>query len=189
MRELMDRRSGLWVVAYTEQVVKTEVYILIDVYFNLQFWSVSPHLARALDELDLGAALGCAANVVEFQRLLGVIESTNYAVMPYSWKFRGDASARVGENQNRRGWGHQGPGADLIYYDPWRSVSLSEEQSKQQLRDERRKNLSTFISKLLPPSGGITRLFPTRVGLQRLLLGRWSKYPARAGIPTCWRRL
>ena len=70
----MDPRSGWWVVAYTEQAVKTAVYILMDVYFILRVWSVSPHLARALGELNLDAALGCAANVAEFRRLLGVIE-------------------------------------------------------------------------------------------------------------------
>ena len=72
MREFMDPSSGWWVVAYTEQAIKTAVYILMDVYFNLRLWSVSPHLARALSELNLDAALGCAANVAEFRRLLGV---------------------------------------------------------------------------------------------------------------------
>ena len=102
-----------------------------DVYLNLRLWSVSPHLSRALDELNLDTALGCAANVAEFRRLLGVIESTNYAAMPSSWTCRGDVNAQVGANQNRRGWGCQGPGADFIYYDPWRRVAISEEQAKQ----------------------------------------------------------
>ena len=47
-------------------------------YFNLRLWSVSPRPARALGELNLDAALGCAANVAEFDRPLGVIESTYY---------------------------------------------------------------------------------------------------------------
>ena len=139
MRELMDPSSGWWVVAYTEQAIKTAVYILMDVYFNLRLWSVSPHLARALGELNLDAALGCAANVAEFRRLLGVIESTDFSSKPSSWTFRGDENARVGAHQNRRGWGRQGPGADFIYYDPWRQVEISAEQAKQILRGERRR--------------------------------------------------
>ena len=63
----MDPRSGWWVVAYTEQVVKAAVYILMYVYFNLRLCSVSPHLARSLDELDRDAAFGCAANFVKFR--------------------------------------------------------------------------------------------------------------------------
>ena len=94
-------------------------------YFNLRLWSDSPHLARALDEFDLDAALGCAANVAEFRRLLGVIESKNYAAMPSSWTCHGDVTGRTGAGQNCRGWGHQGSGADLIYYDPWRRVAIS----------------------------------------------------------------
>ena len=31
-----------------------------------------------------------------------------------------------------------GPGADYIYYDPWRRVSISEDQAKHQLLGERR---------------------------------------------------
>ena len=53
--------------------------------------------------------------------------------------FHGDVNARVGANQKRCGWGHQGLGADFIYYDPWRHVALSEEQEKQLLRSARRR--------------------------------------------------
>ena len=84
-------------------MIKIAVYILIDVYFNLRLWSVSPHLSRALGELNLETALGSAANVAEFRRILGVIESTDYSSKPSSWTFRGDVSARVGAHQNRRG--------------------------------------------------------------------------------------
>ena len=139
MRELMDPSSGWWVVAYTEQAIKTAVYILMDVYFNLRLWSVSPHLDRALGELNIDAALGCAANVAEFHWLLGVIESTDFSTKPCSWTFRGYVSARVGAHQNRHGWGRKGPGADLIYYHPWRQVAISAEQAKQILRGERRR--------------------------------------------------
>ena len=48
MRELMDPSSGWRVVAYTDQAIKTAVYILMDLYYKLRLWSVSPHLARAL---------------------------------------------------------------------------------------------------------------------------------------------
>ena len=69
----MDPRPGWGIVAYSEQAFNTAVYILMDLSFNLRLWSSLPHLARTLDELDLDAALYCAANVAEFRRLLGVI--------------------------------------------------------------------------------------------------------------------
>ena len=89
----------------------------MDVYFNIRLWKVSPHLARELHELNLAAALGCAANAAEFRRLLGIIESTNYATMPSSWTFHGDVNARIGANKNRRGSGREGQVANFIYYD------------------------------------------------------------------------
>ena len=58
MREVMDRSSGWWVLAYTEQAIKTSFYILMDVYLNLRLWSVSSYLARAFGELNLDVALG-----------------------------------------------------------------------------------------------------------------------------------
>ena len=58
----------------------------MDVPFRPPPWSTSLHLARAWDELNLDRVLGFAANISEFYRLLGVIESTNYAPMPSSRK-------------------------------------------------------------------------------------------------------
>ena len=165
MCELMDPSSGWWGFAYTEQAIKTAIYILMDVYFNLRLFSMSTHLAGALGELNLDAELGCAENVADFRRLLGVIESTDYSSKPSSWTFHGDVNARVGAKQSRRGWVLQGPSAEFIYYDPWLLVALLETQAKQILRGERRRI----------PDG--------------LLLIRWQKYPARAGLLTCWRRL
>ena len=118
MRELMEPNSGWWVVAYTEQAIKIAVHIIMEVYFNLRLWSVSPHLTRALGEINIDAALGCAANIEEFRRHLGFIESTDYAAMPFSWTCLGYVNVRVGAHQNRRGWSRQGPGADFIYFDP-----------------------------------------------------------------------
>ena len=73
MRELMDPRSGWCVVTYTKQAVKTTVYILMDVNVNLRFWTVSPHLAREMDELDLdtdSVALRILLSFVDYLMLL-----------------------------------------------------------------------------------------------------------------------
>jgi hypothetical protein len=137
MRELMDPESGWWVVAYTEYAMKAAVYILMDVYFNYRLWCLSPHLIDAFEGLDLGVALGCGANVCEFRRLLGVMRSIDYSIRPSDWTARGDNADNTPAERSRRGWGRQGPGADYVYYDPWRREVITKLHAKQLLRNPR----------------------------------------------------
>ena len=74
--QLFLRKSGCWVVAYTEHVAEVAVWLLWEVYDSMRLWWVSPSVIRGIRALDLLLVLGCQANVDELHSLLDVIETT-----------------------------------------------------------------------------------------------------------------
>ena len=81
-RELMDATSGWWVVANTEWAAQVAGTILGDVYDTLSLWYLSTELIAAIRSLDLVRVVGNAENVAELQRLLPIIEATDWNSKP-----------------------------------------------------------------------------------------------------------
>ena len=79
---LLDRRSGWWVVAYTDNAAKTAAFILMDVYDNLRLRWLPTALIEGIRRLPLLQILGNRSNVQELHRLLRVIEKTKFEKLP-----------------------------------------------------------------------------------------------------------
>lgn len=125
-----DENSGWWVPVFTEFICKTATFILQEVYDNYRLWALSADSIRCLRELDLSTVLGHQDNVDELHRLLDVIESTNFAELPSTWRQRGERAHDLSP-------GRVGPGADWVYYDPWRRQILTEVVARQKANEER----------------------------------------------------
>jgi len=127
---IQDRDSGLWVVAYTERVVRICSGLLYDVYDTYRLWWVPPTVIAFARQLGyaMATALGSESNVDEVLELLDVVEATRFDDLPDAWR------DRVTHNPNRRVDYHSGCrnpvsdiGADFCYYDPWQRVKVSRE--------------------------------------------------------------
>jgi len=127
---IQDRDSGLWVVAYTERVVRICSGLLFDVYDTYRLWWVPPTVIAFARQLgySMATALGSESNVEEVLELLDVVEATRFDDLPSSWR------DRVTHNSNRLVDYHSGRrsatsdvGADFVYYDPWQRVKVSRE--------------------------------------------------------------
>ncbi len=121
--ELLDPSSGWWVVAFTEWAAQVAGTVLGDVYDTFRLWHLPDELIAAIRSLDLIRVVGNAENVAELQRLLRVIESTNWDNKPTNWH---DRPRRSGPNAVDRAPGRRRAGADFIYYDPWHRKEISE---------------------------------------------------------------
>ena len=85
-----DEHSGLWVVAYTERVVRICSALLMAAYSQYRLWYVSPTVIRFARELGMGMAVPprSAANVRELLEMLDINESTRFESLPDSWSER-----------------------------------------------------------------------------------------------------
>ena len=117
-------------MAYTEMVAKTAAFILQEVYDNFRLWAVSPHTISFSRELDLVPILGNRENVDEYLHLLRVVERTDFAQLPPTWRARG-------EKKEDSSPGRVGPGGDWLYYDPFARRAISEADAKRFAARER----------------------------------------------------
>ncbi len=126
----MSARDSPWfVVAYTEQVAETAVWLLFEVYDSLRLWWVSPDTISRIRALDLRVVLGIQANVDELESLLCVIEGTRFGRKPVAQSLRytevNGCLVRTGSS------------GDFIYYDPWAEKKLTQKEYQQKLVQER----------------------------------------------------
>ncbi len=123
--QMLARDSPWFVVAYTEQVAETAVWLLFEVYDSLRLWWVSPDTIRGIRALDLRVVLGNQANVDELESLLCVIEGTRFEREPVAQSLRyTEANGCLGRT---------GPGGDFIYYDPWAEKKLTPKEYQEKL--------------------------------------------------------
>ena len=116
---ISDRGTGLWVVAYTERVVRVCAAVLYAAYDEYVLWYVPPDIINFARQLGMAMAvpLGSCANVREVLEMLTVIESTVFSYLPSPWN----------ERTHRATDYHPGPrdeGADFVYYDPWQRCKV-----------------------------------------------------------------
>ena len=85
-----DGQSGLWLIAYTERVVRICSALLMRAYSQYLLWYLSPTVIRLAPELGVNMAipLGSAANVRELLKMLDVIQSTQLEALQSSWNER-----------------------------------------------------------------------------------------------------
>lgn len=111
---LRDEQSGLWVLAYTECVVRVCAALLIAAHEEYRLWYVTPNViafARRLC-MDMAVVLGSRGNECELLEMLSIIESTQFETLPNAWR---DSTTRSVDYHTCR----TGPGGDFLYYDPW----------------------------------------------------------------------
>lgn len=90
LRELRDPKSGWWVVAYIEFAAKAEAFLLVEVYDSYRLWCFLTEMIRNIRRFDLVRVLGSHGNAEEPERLLRVIERTNFAMLPDDLSRRGE---------------------------------------------------------------------------------------------------
>ncbi len=129
--QLLARDSPWFVVAYTEQVAETAVWLLMEVYDSLRLWWVSSHTISAIRALDLRVVLGSQANIDELESLLAVIETTRFEDEPVA------QSMRYREVAGNCCLGRSGAGGDFVYYDPFAERKLSPAEYRQRMVRER----------------------------------------------------
>ena len=120
-RELRDPQSGWWVVAYTEFAAKTAAFILFEVYDSYRLWALSGVMIANIRALDLPRVLGSRANADELERLLRVIERTDFSKLPNNWSRRGEGRSLAP--------GRRGAGADYLFYNPHNERAISYEDA------------------------------------------------------------
>jgi hypothetical protein len=113
-RFIADRGTSLWVVAYTERVVRLCAALLVHVYSEYKLWYLPPDVIAGARKLGMAmsVALGSEANVAELMELLEVIESTRFEDVPVSWSARTHRAVDYHP-------GRLGDGGDFVFYDPW----------------------------------------------------------------------
>lgn len=134
---LQDPNHGLWMTVYNGFAVKAASFILQDVYDKYRLWSIPPRLMTLIRGLDLSTVLGNRENTEELDRLLGVIEETDFSVLPNSWTSRGGGEG-VRRPLGGLCLGRRGAGGDFVYYDPWAQRKLSDAEAAQKMRGPRR---------------------------------------------------
>ncbi|MEM9094860.1 MAG: hypothetical protein AAGC62_07800, partial [Pseudomonadota bacterium] len=122
---LVDPSSGWWVVAFTEHAAKTAAFILFEAYDNFKLWWLSSRLIEGIRRLPLAEILGNQANANELRRLLDVIESTDFAELPPSWRLRTRRNDGKEFSPGRRG-----RGGDWVYYDPWKRRKVDKAEAE-----------------------------------------------------------
>lgn len=78
---IYDHHSGLWVIAYTERVVRTCAAVFTAAYEQYKLWYVTADtigLSRCLD-MDMAVVLRSRSNVCEIVEMFEVIDSTELA--------------------------------------------------------------------------------------------------------------
>lgn len=83
-----DRDTGLWVLSYTERVVRVCEALLIEMYDYFNLWYVPPDIIALSKTLGVGmaVALGYNANVRQLFNLLDVIDATQFDRLPRNWQ-------------------------------------------------------------------------------------------------------
>lgn len=132
IQALMDRRHGLWVVAYTGFAAKVACFLIQEVYDHYRLWALSAKMIENIRALDLIIPLGSQHNVDEVRRLLTVIENTDFSRYPSSWAARGTRAVDYSP-------GRRASGADYIYYDPWCRRMMSDSEHTAKMRESRRR--------------------------------------------------
>lgn len=79
---------GLWVVAYTERVVRVCVALLLSPYREYRLWKVPPDIIDFAREVGLvmEVPLSSPANVREFLEFSHFIGATEFTAMPEQWR-------------------------------------------------------------------------------------------------------
>lgn len=114
-----DPGTGLWVVAYTERVVRLCAALLLAVYAEFRLWYVPPDVIGFARDLGMGmkVTLGSHTNVREVMELLEIIESTDFTTLPEVWRDRNPRPVDF----HRGGTGRCG---DYLYYDTFRRQEI-----------------------------------------------------------------
>lgn len=85
-----NKRSGIWVVAYTERVARICVIFWIDAYEQYRLWYVTSHVitvARCL-YMDMAFILGSRENVRKLLEMFEFIQLTHFITLPNPWHER-----------------------------------------------------------------------------------------------------
>lgn len=77
-------------VAYTESVSRTMIFLLFDDYDSLRLWAVSPDTCRLAQKLNLEPVRGTMENVTESMHIIEVVANTRFDTLRICWCKRGE---------------------------------------------------------------------------------------------------
>jgi len=119
-----NSRSGWWVVFWSEWAARVAASLLWDAFDNFRIWKIQPHVIHMMRQLELSGVLAGPENAELLERILQVIENTDWPLVP--------ASHCVPEPNDPHP-GPTGPGGDFVYYDIMQQKQLSVGEARERV--------------------------------------------------------
>lgn len=117
--------SSLWVVVFTERVVRVCVALLFSAYNEYRLWHVPSDIIAFSGERSFAmeVPLGSPSKIRNVLEFLEGIEATEFDTLPAQWRERSSRSIDYHPGRTRCG-------GDFFFYDPWRKRKIDEQSER-----------------------------------------------------------